>query len=57
MNISWVLESPYYSELFPHPQGVGTAEDVLIEVLCTRTTDEVMAIKQQYKSGGWGFVM
>lgn len=36
--------------LSPLPQGVGTAEDVLIEILCTRTSEEVVAIKQQYKS-------
>ena len=30
-------------------QGLGTAEGVLIEILCTRTNEEIAAIKQQYK--------
>ena len=30
-------------------QGLGTAEGVLIEILCTRTNKEIDAIKQEYK--------
>ena len=30
-------------------QGLGTAEGVLIEILCTRTNKEIAAIKQEYK--------
>ena len=32
-------------------QGLGTDESVLIEVLCTRTNEEIRAIREAYKKG------
>eukprot|EP00731_Ephydatia_muelleri_P012387 Em0006g1281a len=36
--------------LFQGIEGLGTDEKVLIEILCTRTNQEIKAIKQQYKT-------
>ena len=35
-------------------QGLGTDESTLIEILCTRSNDEIQELKRQYKSGEWG---
>jgi hypothetical protein len=32
-------------------QGAGTDESVLIEILCSRSNDDVNAIKAAYKTG------
>jgi hypothetical protein len=38
-----------FSYIFPL-QGLGTDEDTLIEIICTRTNKELMAIKEKYHS-------
>ena len=40
------IPPPFYP-----PQGLGTDESTLIEVLCTRTNEEILALKKKYKSG------
>ena len=35
----------------PSSQGLGTDESTLIEILCTRTNEEISLLRTQYKSG------
>lgn len=42
------------TELLFFTQGLGTDEDVLIEIMCSRTNDELREVIQAYeKSKGW----
>ena len=34
-------------------QGAGTDESTLIEIMCSRTNDEIEEIKEKYKEGKW----
>ena len=33
-----------------HFQGLGTDEQVLVEIICTRTNEQINAFKQSYKT-------
>jgi len=41
----------YFCVLLPRTQGAGTNEDTLIEILITRSNDEIEEIKAIYKEG------
>ena len=36
-----------------HIQGLGTNEAVLIEIILTKTNEEIVALKQRYQEGAW----
>lgn len=40
-----------YKDVLFFPQGVGTNDEVLIEILASRTSDQIKEITKVYKKG------